>query len=167
MTDKQYRGLVVMMVGIPASGKSTWISQNRKPSWNVISPDQFLEEKYDYEWTPERASEAWARSFQRYGQYLLDGGTVVWDATFLSPIIRASVLHIGKGAGFKTQAIFFDIDIDVCIQRNSKRFREPVPEQTIRRMHAALIPPTVEEGFDQVTIHQDDLDISNSISSDS
>ena len=87
MTDKQYRGLVIMMVGIPASGKSTWISQNRKSSWNVISPDQFLEEKYDYEWTPERASEAWALSFQRYGQYLLDGGTVVWDATFLSPII--------------------------------------------------------------------------------
>ena len=153
MTVSKFRGHVIMMVGIPASGKSTWISENKKSDWLVISPDQFLEDKYDYEWTPERASEAWARSFQRYGQYLLDGGTVVWDATFLSPIIRASVLHIAKGAGFKTEAVFFDTDIEVCIERNSKRQREPVPDETIRRMHDGLVPPTVEEGFDLVTIN--------------
>ena len=154
MTDFQYRGRVIMMVGIPASGKSTWIHKHRTPKCNVISPDEFLEEKYDYEWTPGRASEAWAKSFQRYGQCLLDGGTVIWDATFLSPIIRAAVLHIAKGTGFKTEAVFFDVDVEICIERNASRTREPVPETTIRRMQSALVPPTIEEGFDLIKVIQ-------------
>lgn len=139
-----------MMVGIPASGKSSWIDANCDHSWTRISPDAVLEEKYNYEWTPERAAEAWATSFQEYGAILLQGGNVVWDATFVSPIVRASVLHIANGAGFTTKAIFFDVDVEVCIQRNLERDREPVPESTIRRMHDGLVEPTEEEGFDEV-----------------
>ena len=150
MQNGKTRGQLFMMVGIPASGKSSWIRSNCDQNWIIISPDSILEERYDYEWTPERASEAWAESFQQYGQVLLNGGQVVWDATFVSPIVRAAVLHIANGAGFNTRAVFFDTDVELCVQRNMKRDREPVPEETIRRMHDALVPPTEEEGFDQV-----------------
>lgn len=150
MIEKSFRGQLVMMVGIPASGKSTWIRENCAEGWTWISPDAILEERYHYEWTPERAAEAWAESFQAYGAVLLAGGKVVWDATFVSPITRASVLHIAKGVGFSTTAVFMDADLEMCIARNIERDREPVPENTIRRMHESLIPPSEEEGFDHV-----------------
>lgn len=150
MHSVKTRGQLFMMVGIPASGKSSWIRTNCDQTWTIISPDSILEERYDYEWTPERAAEAWAEAFQQYGQVLLNGGKVVWDATFVSPIVRAGVLHIGNGAGFNTQAMFFDTDVELCVQRNLERDREPVPEETIRRMHESLVPPTEAEGFDKV-----------------
>ena len=66
----------------------------------------YWKKKNMMEWTPERVAEAWATSFQEYGAICCRGGNVVWDATFVSPIVRASVLHIANGAGFTTKAIF-------------------------------------------------------------
>ena len=40
MKDKP---IVFMMVGIPGSGKSTWVKNNRKETWVVVSPDEILE----------------------------------------------------------------------------------------------------------------------------
>jgi len=141
---------VYIMVGIPGSGKSTWIDAHAKEDWHLISPDKILQDRYDYIWTPERAAESWAESFQYFGRQLLRGGTIVWDATFITPIIRASVLHIAKGAGFHVEAIFCDAPLEVCLERNILRDREPVPESTIHRMSSSLVEPTLEEGFDAI-----------------
>ncbi len=141
---------IYVMVGIPGSGKSTWIRRNRQDSWVVVSPDSILESQYNYEWTPERAAEAWAKSYQQFGHGLLQEHTMVWDATFTSSIMRAAILHIAKGAGYRVEAIFCDTPIDICIDRNQKRNREPVPESTIHRMAQSLQPPTEQEGFDSI-----------------
>ena len=142
--------IVYIMVGIPGSGKSTWIHTNKKDTWVILSPDAILEAKYNYEWTPERAAEAWAESYQQFGQGLLSCQTMVWDATFTSPIMRSAILHTAKGAGYRVEAIFCDTPIDVCIHRNQKRNREPVPESTIYRMAENLQAPTEDEGFDRI-----------------
>ena len=141
---------VYMMIGIPGSGKSTWIREHLEQSWVVLSPDAILENRYNYEWTPDRAAEAWAESYQRFGYFLLQGRTMVWDATFTSPIIRSAILHTAKGAGYRVVAVFCDTPIEVCIERNASREREPVPQSTIIRMAENLVPPTQEEGFDTV-----------------
>ena len=38
-------------------------------------------------------------SYQQFGHGLLADKTMVWDATFTSPIMRAIILHTAKGAG--------------------------------------------------------------------
>ena len=141
---------IYMMVGIPGSGKSTWIRDHVKQDWAVLSPDTILERRYNYEWTPERAAEAWAESYRLFGSLLLQGRTMVWDATFISPIIRAAILHTSKGAGYRIEAVFCDTPVDVCVIRNASRDREPVPESTIHRMADNLVPPTEAEGFDRI-----------------
>ena len=137
------------MIGIPGSGKSTWVKEKNE-GWIILSPDAILEERYNYEWTPERASEAWAESYQRFGQLLLENKSIIWDATFTTPMMRSAILHISKGAGFRVEAVFCDTPIETCLTRNAARERDPVPESTIRRMSDSLIPPTESEGFDVV-----------------
>lgn len=124
--------------------------KKKQKDWIVISPDTILEHRYNYEWTPERAAEAWAESFQTFGKHLLQGGTIIWDATFVSSIMRASVLHIAKGAGFIVEAVFLKHRLENCLLRNKSRDRQPVPDSTIERMFESLAPPTIEEGFDTV-----------------
>ena len=147
MKDKP---VVYMMVGIPGSGKSTWIRNNRQKTWIIVSPDVILETQYNYEWTPERAAEAWAISYQQFGQGLLSGQTMVWDATFISPIMRSAILHTAKGAGYRVEAVFCDTPTELCIERNQRRNRKPVPEGKIRGMAEDLQPPTEKEGFDHI-----------------
>lgn len=148
LTSKQKT--IYLMVGIPGSGKSTWIQAHVDSSWIVLSPDTILEQRYNYQWTPERAAEAWAESYRNFGALLIEGATIVWDATLISPMIRAAILHTAKGAGYRVEAVFCDTSVEICLERNAKRKREPVPESIIRRMADSLIVPTMEEGFDSI-----------------
>ena len=49
------------------------IVNNPRPQEVVLSPDQYLvEQLYNYQWTPERAAEAWAVEYQRFGRLILE-----------------------------------------------------------------------------------------------
>jgi predicted kinase len=141
-----------ILIGIPGVGKTTWLQQNIPSSHQVISPDQYLEENYDYEWTVARASKAWAVSYQRFAQCLKNTQDVIWDATFLQPIDRSAILHIANGFLYKTRAVALIAPLEVCLERNRKRSRNPVPDIKIRDMFGRIILPTKEEGFDEVVI---------------
>lgn len=140
---------LIIMVGIPGSGKSTWVSKNQNQAI-VISPDQYLVDQYDYEWTPERAGEAWAYSYQQYAKELTKGVDIIWDATFLRGIDRSAVLNFAKGFGYHCTAIYFDTPIAICLERNQNRDREPVPEKTIKNMAKMIQIPREREGFHEI-----------------
>ncbi len=48
-------------------------------------------------------------------------------------------------------AVFFDVPLEVCMERNLRRARV-VPEDVMRRMAAKLRPPSFEEGFSKVIV---------------
>ena len=49
------------------------------------------------------------------------------------------------------EAVFFDVPLEVCLDRNARRHRV-VPEEALAKMAAKLVPPTTEEGFARVEI---------------
>ena len=73
------------------------------------------------------------------------------DATNLTPHERHSWIKLAKDYGYEVQAVFFDVPVEVCMERNRKRDRV-VDEAILRRMAAKLKPPTFEEGFSKVTV---------------
>ena len=73
------------------------------------------------------------------------------DATNLTPHERNSWIKLAKDYGYEVQAVFFDVPVEVCLERNQKRERM-VDEAVLRRMSAKLKPPTFEEGFSKVTV---------------
>ena len=140
-----------ILIGIPASGKSTWV-RKYGGDMTVISPDGYLEEQYQYEWTEQRAKEAWAHSYQEFADSLRQGRSVVWDATFLGSIDRSPVLNLAKGFGYKCTAIVVQAPLELCLQRNLERHRSPVPSSKIVAMHKSLCLPSLEEGFDDIEL---------------
>jgi len=58
---------------------------------------------------------------------------------------------MAKGFGYEVHAVFFDVPLEVCLERNRRRDRI-VPEDVLRRMSAKLRPPTFEEGFTKVVV---------------
>ena len=73
------------------------------------------------------------------------------DATNLSPHERHSWIKLAKDYGYEVQAVFFDVPLAVCLERNQRRQRV-VAEDVMRRMAAKLRQPTFDEGFAKITV---------------
>jgi predicted kinase len=72
------------------------------------------------------------------------------DATHLTPRERRPYAKMGQTYGCSVEAIFFDVPLEVCRDRNRRRDRV-VPDDALDRMAAKLVPPAIEEGFSAVT----------------
>ena len=73
------------------------------------------------------------------------------DATNLTPHERSNWIKLAKDYGYEAHAVFFDVPLDVCLDRNRKRQRV-VDEGIMQRMSAKLRAPTFDEGFTKITV---------------
>ena len=140
---------IVVLVGLPGSGKSTYLKQM---GVSGLSSDAIRKLLAD----DETDQTVHVRVFQTL-RYLLEqrlaiGRPVTYiDATNLTPEERGPYLSIGRAWGCDVEAVFFDVPLDVCLERNAGRPRV-VPGEALAKMAAKLAPPSVEEGFARVTV---------------
>jgi predicted kinase len=73
------------------------------------------------------------------------------DATHLTPEERRPYIQIGQWYGCDVEAMFFDVPLEVCRERNLRRERV-VPDDAMARMAAKLTPPDTGEGFTKITV---------------
>ncbi len=73
------------------------------------------------------------------------------DATNLTPKEREHWIKLAKDYNYEVHAVFFDVPLEVCIERHHRRDRV-VPDDAMRRMAAKLKPPAFEEGFAKITV---------------
>src|ERR1035441_6375803 len=140
---------IVVLVGLPGSGKSTYLEQL---GVSGLSSDGIRKLLAD----DETDQTIHVRVFQTL-RYLLEqrlaiGRAVTYiDATNLTPEERGPYLAIGRAWECDVEAVFFDVPVEVCLARNAGRPRV-VPGEALAKMAAKLAPPSVEEGFARVTV---------------
>ena len=69
------------------------------------------------------------------------------DATNLTQRERRQYIKLAGLYGCEIEAVFFDVPLEVCMERNRARTRV-VPEDAMREMARRLTAPSVEEGFE-------------------
>jgi predicted kinase len=145
----EFRPRIVVLVGLPGSGKSTYVEKIGAP---VLSSDTIREQLAD-DPTDQTIHGRVFRTLRHMLRHRLELGRPVTyiDATNLTPRERRAYIRMGELYGASVDAVFFDVPLAVCLERNHGRTRV-VPDDVVERMAAKLRPPAVEEGFSQVTV---------------
>ena len=145
---------LIMMVGVPGSGKSTWVQNNKSETDVLVSRDAIrfamLKEDEDYF---AHESEVFNEFIWRIADALAEDKTVIADATHLNKKSRALVLDKVRKLADEIEAVMIDVDLITALERNDNRTgRAFVPRGVIRRMYFQMEAPTKEEGFTKIRI---------------
>jgi predicted kinase len=143
------KGVVVLAIGLPGSGKSSWFKRN---NINPLSSDLVRSLLFD-DPNEQRFQDlvfSNLRSMLR-ARLIARRPMNYVDATNLTPHDRHSWIKLAKDSGYEVQALYFDVPLDVCLERNQRRQRV-VQEDVMRKMSGKLKPPTFEEGFSKITV---------------
>ena len=137
-----------VMVGIPASGKSTWASHQKTAT--VVSSDAIREEFFGSAKVQKSPKMVFDEFHKRIRLALAAGRDVIADATHVSSNSRRGTLR-NAPAGTTKVAVLADVPLEKALQNNLKRERH-VPEHVIRRMANRLHfePLSSDEGFDEI-----------------
>lgn len=149
--------ILILMVGVPGSGKSTFLKSWNQPSTKIISRDEV---RYRYITNKE---EYFSKEDMVFGIFVeeinnaLKSGKynfVIADATHVSKASRAKTLKkVEKKYCNEVWAIVMNTPVMKCQENNQKRVGlEHVPPAVIGRMSSYFSMPRTEEGFTKIEV---------------
>ncbi|MGB9234197.1 MAG: AAA family ATPase, partial [Terriglobales bacterium] len=143
------KGTVVLAIGLPGSGKSSWFKRhNIRP----LSSDLLRELLFDDAEEQRFQDLVFSNLRSMLKARLIARRPVSYvDATNLTPHDRNSWIKLAKDYGYDVQGLFFDVPLEICLERHARRART-VPEDIMRKMSAKLKAPTFDEGFSKITV---------------
>src|SRR5205085_3687131 len=132
---KATRGVVVLAIGLPGSGKTTWFKRRGVTPLSSdllrnILFDDITEQRYQGLVFSTLRSLLRARLIARMPWNYV-------DATNLGPHERRQWIKMAKSFGYEVQALFFDVPLAVCMERNRKRDRA-VTDEVMQKMAERL-----------------------------
>jgi len=139
---------IVIAVGLPGSGKSTWFAER---GVTALSSDQMrvlLSDDEDNQQIHREVFEG-IRALLELRLRIKQPVSYV-DATHLKQVHRAPYLEIAERYGADVEALWFDAPLATCLMRNQARGRQ-VASEVLKAMAADLEPPRMDEGFSQIT----------------
>jgi len=148
-SQRPSKGVVVLAVGLPGSGKSSWFKRH---NINPLSSDLLRSMLFD-DPAEQRFQDLVFSNLRSMlkARLIARRPTNYVDATNLTPQERQNWTKLAKDFGYDVHAVFFDVPLEVCIERHQRRDRL-VPEEVMRKMAAKLKPPTFDEGFAKITV---------------
>jgi predicted kinase len=145
-----------MLIGVPGSGKSTWIAnQIWAGDCTVVSSDRFIDEE------AERQGKTYNEVFSGYVKIATklmenhvlvaqaNGLDIIWDQTNTSVKSRKAKLAMLPSYE-KIAVVFKTPEADELSRRLASRPGKAIPDGVMSSMISSLVIPTVEEGFKEI-----------------
>ena len=133
---------LIIFVGIQAAGKSTYYREHLAATHVHVSKDLM-----------KSSSNRDAKQAQMIAAALKEGRSVVVDNTNPTPDVRAPLIALGKAHGARVIACLFEAVVKEAVARNHLREgKARVPDVAIYVTARKLVPPSFEEGFDEVRV---------------
>jgi len=143
------KGTVVLAIGLPGSGKSSWFKRH---NIHPLSSDLLRELLFDDAQEQRFQDLVFSNLRSMLKARLIARRPMNYvDATNLTPHDRNSWIKLARDYGYDVQGLFFDVPLEVCMERHQRRGRV-VAEDVMRKMAGKLKPPTFEEGFSKITV---------------
>ena len=133
---------LVIFVGLQAAGKSTYFREHFAATHVHVSKDLM-----------PNARNKDVHQQKLIEQALTAGYSVAVDNTNATPASRAPLIALGRRLGAKVVGLHFQAIVKDAVARNRAREgKARVPDVAIFVTAKKLIPPTLEEGFDEVRV---------------
>ena len=157
MNLKLKEPFVIILIGPPLSGKTTWIRENF-PTTEVISRDETVMEVYGSRNYTEAFNNVDQKEVDRVlTQKFLDANAakknVIVDMTHMASKRRKQNLNYFSNDYYKLGVIFPILPDDEYVRRNQKRIEEEnkdLPMRIVKSMISSYQPITPDEGFNKV-----------------
>ena len=146
-----------VMIGPPASGKSTKAEDLARRGYSILSSDEIREKSFGggfpaNEKERSRLNTAIFNFIKKEAKNLLEEGKmVVIDATNLNRKKRIKLLSYLDGVICQKKAILFITSPAVCRDRNANRpLGKRVPDEDMDRLMRGFEAPVIGEGWDEI-----------------
>ena len=145
-----------MLIGVPASGKSTWRAAHGGDA-DVISTDDIIEQ------TAQASGRTYNEAFKENIKFATEianarakhafatGNDVIWDQTNLTPKSRKPKLAMVPDEYEKIAIVFLTPD-EAEWQRRLDRPGKSIPQNILLGMRDTMVFPDPEEGFDRIEV---------------
>lgn len=148
-----------MLVGIPTSGKSTYVEKLKKLDyWKdaiVLSTDNYIEsqakrlEKTYNEVFQDCIDEATRQLEIAFIEAKDKGKNIIFDQTNLT--VKSRRKKLSKLPSYYARGvIYFPISLEEALKRNENREGKYIPKSVLKRMYHTLEVPTLSEEFDYI-----------------
>jgi len=154
--DKQKE--IILLVGLPASGKSTYISK-MKGKYIIVSNDLYVEKiakklnlTYTEAFDKINRDDVLSNTRKEFDKAIKKNKSVIVDNTNMN-VKERSYFTKSTSEDYKRIAIIFKISDSELRKRLDKRGKETgkiIPDEVIEKMKARYDPPTTKEGFDEI-----------------
>ena len=141
-----------MLVGLPASGKSTIAKEiSIKENAVIHASDDLREELFKDVNENNKNDQLFKELHRRIKQDLSKGKNVIYDATNISMKKRKAFIEELKDIDCKKLCLFVVTPYEKCLEQNQNRERK-VPDLVIEKMYKNIQIPQLYEGWDDIEL---------------
>lgn len=139
--DMKNQSQLIITLGIPGSGKSTWRKDftSKHSEWEVICPDDLRKEITGDVSNITQDAKVWETAYHTLKEYLSNKEDVIFDSTACSTRTQKAIENIAKAHNAIIMYKIFEIDTQVAKDRivndlNHNVDRSKVPMEIVDKM---------------------------------